>query len=97
MARVAGSSVSKRIAGLNQRWMRCYVHDSNNMIKSAMDNCTTDTVLVKIAADFMSVKRKSRIQSGMDGTALYLLDFVSFKMSTYDLEATFESLNVTQR
>jgi len=57
MACVAGSSVSRNIAPLDQTWMRCFVHVLNNVMKDTMENCVTDEILVKISQDFKAMKR----------------------------------------
>lgn len=57
MACVAGSSVSRNIAPLDQTWMRCFVHVLHNSMKAAMESCTTDDILVKTAEDFNSMKK----------------------------------------
>jgi len=57
MACVAGSSVSRNIAPLDQKWMRCFVHVLHNTMKAVMENCKTDPILVKTAEDFKAMKK----------------------------------------
>jgi len=57
MACVAGSSVSRALAPLDQTWMRCHVHVLHNVMKHMMKNCNTDQILIKIAEDFKSMKK----------------------------------------
>lgn len=57
MACVAGSSVSRRLAPLDQTWMRCFVHVLNCVMKAAMADLSTDTLLTKVSDDFKAMKR----------------------------------------
>ena len=57
MARMAGSSISTRIATPDQKWMRWFVHVLNNCMKAVMDSCAGEELLQKIVADFKFMKR----------------------------------------
>ncbi len=48
MTRVIGSSISRRIAHLNQKLMRCISYSLNNEMKSAMAFCAANTDLMKL-------------------------------------------------
>ena len=67
MERVAGCSVSRRLAPLEEKWMRCFAHVLSNLLKFAMNNCTSDGVLVKIADDFRLLKKLLNTLSAMGG------------------------------
>lgn len=56
MARMAGSSVSRRIAALDERWMRCLAHVLSISMKDAVKCCALDPLLVKISHDFKAMK-----------------------------------------
>lgn len=56
MARMAGSSTSRRIAPLDQRWMRCFVHVLSISMKNAVQSCARDSFLVKVFHDFKAMK-----------------------------------------
>ena len=57
MARMAGSSTSRRVASQSEKWMRCYLHTLDNCMKHAMNNCQSDSTLKKLLDDFKSMKR----------------------------------------
>ena len=86
MARLAGSSVSHRMANQSERWIRCYVHTLKNCMKNAMQSCSSDNTLVKVLEDFKALKRIVKDAKGMHGTRNYRLDIYSYRTSKQGLE-----------
>ena len=76
MVRMAGSSVSRNVALLSERWMRCYSHTFHNSMKQAIHRCASDSTLVKVSDDFKSMKKLRKTLSAIGGTPSFQL--VSF-------------------
>jgi len=57
MASMAGSSVSRAIHPLDDKWMRCIAHAFNNVMKDAMKSCESIAHLKYLSDDFKAMKR----------------------------------------
>ena len=70
MARVAGASISARIAPLSMKWVGCIFHQINTALKSCISALATDEDLQKIFDDLQSVKKIVRIFKQSNWNAL---------------------------
>lgn len=80
---VAGSSVSLRLAILDENWMHCLVHVLNNFMKAAIDACKSDDVLIRVSLDSKAMKRVVEDSKRYDPVGFRLIKELETQFGTH--------------